>query len=196
MPARTLYADKNMKGGAVTDDVRRQIVDLLPRLRRFSRALTGDSDRADDLVQEACLRALSRLDQWERGTRLDSWMYRIAQNIWFDRLRAAKVRGEAVEIDTALDITGEDGRDVMDSRLALGDVSRAMAALPAEQRAVVSLVCIEGLSYGEAAEIAGVPVGTVMSRLARARRALFAATHGELPEEKSSQSEIPRGRPA
>ncbi len=82
----------------MADDVKRQITELLPRLRRFARALTGDQDRADDLVQETCLRALSRLDQWERGTRLDSWMYRIAQNIWLDRARAAKVRGDPVEL--------------------------------------------------------------------------------------------------
>lgn len=178
----------------MTDDVRRQIVEHLPRLRRFSRALTGDSDRADDLVQETCLRALSRLDQWERGTRLDSWLYRIAQNIWFDRARALKVRGEVVDIDSAHDLSREDGRQVTESRLVLGEVYRALELLPPDQRIVIGLVCIEGLSYAQAAEITEVPVGTVMSRLARARRALFDATHGEIPNAIHPEAEKPRGR--
>ena len=165
----------------MTDDVRRQIVDFLPRLRRFACALTGDLDRADDLVQETCLRALSRLDQWEQGTRLDSWMYRIAQNIWYDRIRALKVRGEVVDIDTAHDLPGEDGRKVTESRLALGDVAAAIGQLPPDQKVVIALVCVDGLSYKQAAEILEVPIGTVMSRLARARQALFTATHYEDP---------------
>src|SRR5262245_55660985 len=116
-------------------------------------------DRGDDLVQETCLRALSRLDQWEQGTRLDSWIYRIAQNIWLDRMRALKVRGEVVDIETAYDLPGVDGRDVTESRLVLSDVSDAMAKLPTDQRVLVALICIEGLSYKQAAEILEVPVG-------------------------------------
>lgn len=171
----------------MADDVKRQITELLPRLRRFARALTGDQDRADDLVQETCLRALSRLDQWERGTRLDSWMYRIAQNIWFDRTRAAKVRGDPVELEDALEVSGEDGRATVEGRLVLAEVERAMARLPVEQRVVVGLVCVEGMSYGDAADVIGVPLGTVMSRLARARRALFVAIHDEGPGERQEQ---------
>jgi RNA polymerase sigma-70 factor (ECF subfamily) len=169
----------------VTDDVKRQITELLPRLRRFARALTGDQDRADDLVQETCLRALSRLDQWERGTRLDSWMYRIAQNIWVDRARASKVRGDVVELEDALEVSGEDGRATTEGRLMLAEVERAMGRLPAEQRIVVGLVYVEGLAYGDAADVLGVPVGTVMSRLARARRALFVAVHGTVPDDRA-----------
>ncbi|MEQ1717530.1 MAG: RNA polymerase sigma factor [Hyphomicrobium sp.] len=166
----------------MTDDARRQIIELLPRLRRFARSLTGEAERADDLVQETCLRALTHLDQWQRGTRLDSWMYRIAQNIWFDRLRSLKVRGESVEIDTVHHLSGEDGRKVTENRLVLSDLNEAMTKLPAEQRVVVGLVCVEGLSYAEAAATLEVPVGTIMSRLSRARRALFIATHGEAPD--------------
>jgi RNA polymerase sigma-70 factor, ECF subfamily len=156
----------------VTDDIRVRMVAVLPRLRRFAYALTGSTEQGDDLVQDACLRALSRVDLWQPGTRLDSWMYRIAQNIWVDRLRANKVRGEAVEIDESM--PGPDGRVVAESELTLQAVVAAMGQLPAEQRAMVALVCIEGASYKEAAEIAGVPMGTVMSRLARARRTLNA----------------------
>jgi RNA polymerase sigma-70 factor (ECF subfamily) len=150
------------------------MVAVLPRLRRFAYALTGNSEQADDLVQDACLRALSRIELWQPGTRLDSWMYRIAQNIWLDRLRASKVRGETVDLDATEGMVGSDGRDVTESELTLQAVAAAMSRLPPEQQATVALVCVEGASYREAAEIAGVPVGTVMSRLARARRALNA----------------------
>ena len=158
----------------MSDDIRDRMVAVLPRLRRFAYALTGNTEQGDDLVQDACLRALSRIDLWQPGTRLDSWMYRIAQNIWLDRLRANKVRGEVVDIDAMEGIPGPDGRVVVESELTLQAVVAAMGQLSAEQRAMVALVCIEGASYKEAAEIAGVPVGTVMSRLARARRTLNA----------------------
>jgi RNA polymerase sigma-70 factor (ECF subfamily) len=158
----------------VSDEFRDRMVAVLPRLRRFAFALTGNSEQADDLVQDACLRALSRLDLWQPGTRLDSWMYRIAQNIWLDRLRASKVRGETVDLDATEGIAGSDGRLITESELTLQAVAAAMGRLPPEQRATVALVCIEGASYKEAAEISGVPVGTVMSRLARARRSLTA----------------------
>jgi RNA polymerase sigma-70 factor (ECF subfamily) len=158
----------------VTDEIRDRMVAVLPRLRRFAHALTGSTEQADDLVQDACLRALSRIDLWQPGTRLDSWMYRIAQNIWLDRVRANKVRGEVVDLEITEGMAGSDGRDITESELTLQAVTAAMARLPAEQRATVALVCIEGASYKEAAEISGVPVGTVMSRLARARRTLHA----------------------
>jgi RNA polymerase sigma-70 factor, ECF subfamily len=154
------------------------MVDLLPRLRRFAVALTGDLDQADDLVQEACMRALSRVDQWQPGTRLDSWMYRIAQNLWLDRMRARKVRGEQVNVEAAETLAGSDGRDVVESRLTLEAVSAALSYLPSEQRVLIALVCIDGLSYKEAAEITQTPIGTVMSRLARARRELHARLEG------------------
>lgn len=163
----------------MTGDVKRQIVALLPRLRRFAQALTGDRERGDDLVQETCLRALSRLEQWEEGTRLDSWMYRIAQNIWFDNIRALKVRGEVIDIDLAHDLVGEDGRNTTGNRLALNEVMEAIGRLPPDQKVVIALVCIDGLSYKQAAEILEIPMGTVMSRLARARSAIHIATDGD-----------------
>lgn len=161
-----------------TDDVRHQMVALLPRLRRFAYVLTRDMERADDLVQETCLRGLDRIAGWEPGTRLDSWLYRIMQNIWFDRLRALKVRGETTEIDTAFDLVGEDGRDVTETRLALQDISQAIAKLPEEQQVLIGLICVDGLSYKEAAETLQIPIGTIMSRLARARQALHVALSG------------------
>jgi RNA polymerase sigma-70 factor (ECF subfamily) len=178
----------------VTDDVRRRMVELLPRLRRFAYVLTRDQERGDDLVQEACLRALSRLDQWDKGTRLDSWMYRIAQNIWLDSVRARTVRGEQIDIDAHHDLPGEDGRAVTDSRLTLSDLGAAMDNLPPAQKVLIALVCIEGCSYREAAHILDAPIGTIMSRLARARQALYIATHGEAPDQPAHSKETVRDR--
>jgi RNA polymerase sigma-70 factor, ECF subfamily len=164
----------------VTGEFHSRLIDLIPRLRRFAVALTGDLDQADDLVQETCARALSRAEQWQEGTRLDSWLYRIAQNLWFDHVRAKKVRGVHVPLDLeANDLSGADGRTVVENRLSLAVVNAAMATLPEDQRILVALVCIDGASYKEAAQITGVPIGTVMSRLARARRQLHATLEGK-----------------
>jgi RNA polymerase sigma-70 factor, ECF subfamily len=163
----------------VKDDARAQIVAFLPRLRRFALSLTRDRDQGDDLVQETCVRALASIAQWQEGTRLDSWMYRIAQNIWFDRMRAKKTRGEAFDIDDMHDLVGSDGRIVTETRLTMREVSKGIAKLPPEQQVLVALVFVDGLSYKDAAEITGAPIGTVMSRLARARSSLYDAIYRE-----------------
>jgi RNA polymerase sigma-70 factor, ECF subfamily len=169
------------------DDIRRRIVELLPRLRRFALALSKNKDLSDDLVQETCVRMLSKLDQWQDGTRLDSWMFRIAQNAWIDRLRSGKSRGEVVDIATAVDLLSEDGRDVTEARLTLQVVSSAIDKLPPEQQIVIALTCIDGLTYQETADILKVPIGTVMSRLARGRKALHAAL--ELNDDQGNGSQ-------
>jgi RNA polymerase sigma-70 factor (ECF subfamily) len=151
------------------------MVALLPRLRRFAYALTGSADQADDLVQDTCERALARIEQWTPGTRLDSWMYRIAQNIWMDKGRAKRSRGQAVDIDTMHNLAGSDGRQITEGRLTLMAVSREMRRLSKDQQVLIALVCVEGLTYKEAADVLELPIGTVMSRLARARAALGAA---------------------
>lgn len=148
------------------------IVALLPRLLRFCRALSRNAADADDLLQAAVERALVNAGKWRQGTRLDSWIYRIAQNIAIDWSRASAVRGVPAELDMVADVTGDDGIAVVEGRSDLGQVALAFAALPAEQRAVLTLVTLDGLSYREAAEILDVPAGTVMSRLSRARGAL------------------------
>jgi RNA polymerase sigma-70 factor (ECF subfamily) len=148
-----------------------QLIAALPRLRRFARGLTGSASEADDLVQAACERALARAHQFQEGTRFDSWMFRIVQTIWIDQLRARDVRKESAEMPEQLMGTDEPVRRV-EARLALAEVRRAIDRLPPEQRTTLMLVTVEGLSYREAAEVAGVPVGTIMSRLARARVAL------------------------
>src|SRR6266699_7098689 len=148
-----------------------QLIAVLPRLRRFARGLAGAAAEADDLVQAACERALARSHQFEEGTRFDSWMFRIVQTIWIDQLRAREVRKE--DGDVAEERLGSDAPvRRIEARLALAEVRQAVQLLPADQRMTLMLVTVEGLSYKEAAAVAGVPVGTIMSRLARARIAL------------------------
>lgn len=154
---------------------RQELVALLPRLRRFATSLAHDPAQADDLVQAACEKALSRRHQFSEGTRLDSWMYRIVQTTWIDELRAASRRRlQVVDCEaSALELV-PDHRPQQETEaiLTLAAVRRAMATLPDQQQVVLALVCVEGLSYREAGDVLGVPIGTVMSRLARARLAL------------------------
>lgn len=155
-----------------------QLVAVLPRLRRFARGLTGSAVEADDLVQAACERALSRAHQFQAGTRFDSWMFRIVQTVWIDQLRARGTR-RTEGGDEALDVGTDESARRVEARLALREVQSAIATLPPEQRLTLLLVTVEGLSYKEAAEVAAVPVGTIMSRLARARVALLAKLGGD-----------------
>lgn len=150
-----------------------ELVELLPRLRRFARGLARDAGRADDLCQAAVERALKARDQWQQGTKLDSWMYRITRNLWIDECRAAGRRGAHVPIDDAVVQIAGDGADEVEAGAMRGDVDGAMARLPNEQREVVMLILVEGYAYREAAEILGVPIGTVTSRLARGRETLM-----------------------
>jgi RNA polymerase sigma-70 factor (ECF subfamily) len=147
-----------------------QLIAVLPRLRRFARGLTGSAVEADDVVQAACERALARQHQFQEGTRFDSWMFRIVQTIWIDQVRSRDVRKEGEVAEERLG-SDEPVRRV-EARLALEEVRRAVDRLPPDQRTALLLVTVEGLSYKEAAEIVRVPVGTIMSRLARARVAL------------------------
>lgn len=148
-----------------------QLIALLPRLRRFARGLTRSPSEADDLVQAACERALARRHQFQEGTRFDSWLFRIVQTIWIDQVRAREVRKEDAEIAEDRQGTDEPVRRV-EARLHLAEIRHALARLPPDQRVALLLVTVDGLSYKEAAEVVGVPVGTIMSRLARARVAL------------------------
>ena len=120
-------------------------------------------------MQATVERALSRTHLFEAGTRIDSWMFRIAQNLRIDAARAAQRRGTQVPVDDLPDTMGEDGRDTVESRSDLAAAQRALQAVPEDQRAAFLLVVVEGLSYREAADVLEVPVGTIMSRLARAR---------------------------
>ncbi len=151
---------------------RRELLALLPRMRGHALALTGAADRADDLLQDTCERVLLRWRQWNGSGSLVAWVLRIMHNLWYDRLRAEAVRATdpLPEDDPVLaDPPGAEGHTELQQTLA------AMVALLPEQRAALLLVSVEGLSYREAAGILGVPVGTVRSRVSRARAALVEA---------------------
>jgi RNA polymerase sigma-70 factor (ECF subfamily) len=153
------------------DDVRAQLAELLPRLRRFARVIARNVHDADDLVQVAVEKALTHAAQWRPGSRLDNWMFSIMKNAWIDEVRA---RGRRERIHAP----EEAGLGVGDASAAARDiglsVQAAMARLPEEQRMALALVLVEGLSYKDAAEALDIPVGTLTSRLARGRQALQA----------------------
>ena len=156
-------------------DLRDAIAALLPRLRRFGRTLARNREDADDLVQIAVERALTHTEQWRPGTRLDSWMFRIMQNAWIDETRARERRNQTFVDEEAGENVGESTNDAQMDVIA---VRKAVAQLGDDQRAVVGLVLVEGFSYQEAAEVLEIPVGTLTSRLARARDTLQALLGG------------------
>lgn len=144
---------------------------LLPRLRRFARALARDSADADDLCQVAIEKALIARRQWQAGTRMDSWMYRIMRNAWIDTARSRKRAAQTfTEADAGLAVGVDGGAE---AHVGLADVHAAMQALPDQQREAVALVLIEGLAYKEAAEVLDIPMGTLTSRLVRGRQTLI-----------------------
>jgi len=155
------------------NDFQLELVRFVPRLRRFALALTNDTSNADDLVQSACVQALRKAGSFRDGTRMDSWLYRIVQNLWIDQPRRSMTRGN--ECDASEMPLSDPGlaASMPESRLMLETVMRGMGRLPDAQRAALALVAIEGLSYREAAAALDVPVGTVMSRVSRARDALL-----------------------
>lgn len=133
--------------------------------------LARDQADGDDLCQMTIERALVRRDQWQEGTRLDSWMFRIMRNIWIDETRARSRRWQTFVDEENGAAEGASGDQ--EAVVELGNIDRALARLPAEQREAVLLVMVEGYSYKEAAEIVGCPVGTLNSRLVRGRDALL-----------------------
>ena len=150
------------------------LVAMLPRLRRFAHALSRNSADADDLTQATIERALRSKDQWQPGSRLDSWLYRIMRNLWIDTVRS-RSRKEKIEAPVEeAERLGEDPREGMDATVDLNRMMAAMQRLPDEQREVVALILIEGFGYRETAEMLGLPIGTVSSRLVRGRTALLA----------------------
>lgn len=156
-----------------SEELRQALVELLPRLRRYAYALTGNRADADDLLQTTVERLLGK--GIEAGIPVDRWSFRVCKNAWLDEVRSRAVR-HAVDIDEQhmaeeLQMDGE--KALLDS-LACQQVRQVMQTLPEEQRAALALVAIEGFSYAEAADILGSPIGTVMSRIARARKAMLA----------------------
>ncbi|WBY08181.1 RNA polymerase sigma factor [Sphingomonas sp. 7/4-4] len=151
-----------------------EMVALLPRLRRFAHALARSPADADDLCQAAVERAINARASWQPGTRLDSWMYRIMRNLWIDTARATNRRGKTFVAAEQGETVGDGGDRAIEASVELGQVMRAMATLPNEQREVIALVLVEGFAYKEAAEMLEIPMGTLTSRLVRGRTALMA----------------------
>jgi len=162
------------KGPRVEPQIEKEIIALLPRLRRFALTLTRSVPSADDLVQATIERAIANLDKWQPGTRLDSWMYRIAHNIYRNDVRNEATRGAKLGIVQTDAERALDGERAAVSRLEFSAVTAAIAELPGEQREALLLVAVEGLSYREVAEITGASVAAVTSRIARAREMLRA----------------------
>ena len=153
---------------------RPDLIEHLPRLRRYARALTGDLNRADDLVQDTLERALAKLDLWQPGSDLRAWLFTLMHNLFVNQIRIRRPQETAME--EALDEPVSGGQM---AALTARDIHDALAKLPEEQREVLLLVGLEQFSYAEAAQVLGVPTGTVMSRLSRARERMRHMLAGE-----------------
>lgn len=172
-------ADMNGKSAAISGhdtqtaerEIRAGLPALYPRLWRYALSLTGRRDWAEDLAQQSCLRALEKCANFQVGTHLDRWMFRMLHNLWINELRSRKVRtGEGlVPVE---DTPIVDDKPQSESNIFTGQVLSAVNALPEAQRACVILAYVEGYSYQETADILGTPIGTVMSRLSAARSKL------------------------
>jgi RNA polymerase sigma-70 factor (ECF subfamily) len=152
-----------------------EIAAHIPRLRRYARALAGDQDWADDLVQDTLERALAKFHLWRRGSDMRAWMFAIMHNVFINQLKHRR----ELALDEAIEARLE-GAPRSDS-LELHDLDAALKRLPAEQREVLLLVGLEQLSYSEASQALNVPVGTVMSRLSRGRERLRVLMSGAAP---------------
>ena len=163
-----------LNGRAALASFRQKVEGAIPALRRYARALTRDADIADDLVQDTLVRAL-RSEHLFEGEEIRSWLYTILTNLNRNRLRSLARRPvlSPIEDDDAPDLAGPEA--------GARDIERALALLVEEQRTALLMVVLEGLSYREVAEVQGVPIGTVMSRLARARAQIKTYLEGGRP---------------
>ncbi len=176
--------NKGMNNG-----LEQQLVELLPRLRRFAYGLTGSAEKGDELLQAACERALSKSAQWRADTRLDHWMYRIIRNIRIDELRSQNIQKRGVEKIMPIYEEAYDGRRMLDSQISADEVHQAMNRLSDDHRTILLLVGVEGYAYKEVSEILGIPLGTVTSRLLRARKALLkelSQSDGQSPSQEAA----------
>ena len=163
------------------------LVALIPNLRRFAGKLTGSSDDGDDLVQSTLERALFKQHQLRGVEEIRSWVFSILHSVWFNELRARKVRRGSGFVDTE-SLVDTSGASNPEAQQVSVQISRLIAELPEAQRAVLLLVDVEGLSYQEVSEVVGIPKGTVMSRLARARKKLLDAM-AQGPAEQSMRKQ-------
>ena len=156
-----------------------RLVELIPRLRRYARALAGDRASADDLVQDTLERAWSKLHLYRRGTDLRAWLFTVMHNVHVNKMRAARANDVLEDDMPELAL-----RAPQTDALLVRDLERAVSRLPVDQRAVLLLVTLEDMSYEEVARTLGIPIGTVMSRLSRAREKLRAMMLGQSPSAK------------
>ena len=153
--------------------VREGLVRHLPKFRRFALALARNQADADDLVQAGFERALAKAKSYNPDYKVETWVFKIIQNHWTDQMRKTARRGTNVDIDEAYGLMGEDGRKSLETQDLTFKARLAIEQLPDDHRSVVALILVNGESYKDAADILGVPVGTVMSRLYRARKTLM-----------------------
>lgn len=151
-----------------------RLIDLIPRLRRYARALVSDKASADDLVQDTLERAWAKLHLYRRGTDLRAWLFTVMHNVHVNKIRSARSTDPLEEEMPELAQRAAQG-----DALLMRDLDRAIARLPQEQRAVLLLVTLEEMSYEQVARTLGIPIGTVMSRLSRAREKLRAMMLGQ-----------------
>jgi RNA polymerase sigma-70 factor (ECF subfamily) len=151
-----------------------EIEECVPALRRYARALTRNADRADDLVQDCLERAIRKQSLWQPTGSLRSWLFRILLNLYRNELRTAQRRGAHVPVETLL--VEPSVAPTQPGRIALAEMASAIDALALEQREALLLVVLDGMSYADAANSIGIPIGTLMSRLGRARAALRTMT--------------------
>ena len=149
----------------------------MTRLWRYALVLSKAADVAEDLVQATCVRAIERADQFSSGTRLDRWLFVILRSIWLNEIRARRIR-EGGGFVPAEDVLSVDGVQMVETNILAAEVLTAISGLPEAQRETLMLVYGEGYSYAEAARALGIPIGTVMSRLAAARSALARLKEG------------------
>jgi len=161
----------------LVDDVKAEIGAHIASMRRYARALLRDRNDAEDLVQEAATRALSRVHQFKPGTNLRAWLFTILHNTHVNGIRSKVVRPAEVPVEDVEGRLATTGRQ--EGRIELRDMARAVDSLPLEQRQVLLMVALEGMKYDEVADALNIPIGTVMSRLSRAREAIRAKLAGE-----------------
>lgn len=155
-------------------DERADLLSCIPRLRRYARALVGDRAAADDLVQDTIERGWNKLSSWRRGSDMRAWLFSIMHNLHIDQIRKPSVPTEVLDEDTPIPSVNASQTD----RLELRDMESALSLLPAEQREILLLIALEEMTYEEVALTLRIPIGTVMSRLSRAREKLRALMEG------------------
>lgn len=154
-------------------DEAHRIVELIPRLRRYARALVSDRARADDLVQDTLERAWNKFHLWRPGSDLRAWLFTVMHNVHVNQVRASRDHAMLDDEGPEMAVAAVQG-----ASLEIRDLERALAVLSPEQREVLLLIALEDMSYAEVAAMLDIPIGTVMSRLSRAREKLRALMHG------------------